>query len=105
MRARLCTVPGDGRGRGPAVSQGVPRDEADGQGRLAGFDVSVANPARMWNYWVGGKDHFAADRKAAEEVLEVLPSMPVISRLTRSFLIDAVHQLAVGPGIRQFLDI
>jgi hypothetical protein len=84
----------------------MPREGFEGgQGRVAGFDVSVANPARMWNYWVGGKDHFAADRKAAGEVLDVLPSMPVIARLTRSFLVDAVDQLAAGHGIRQFLDI
>jgi hypothetical protein len=88
------------------VPQHLPQDGIDGgQGRLAAFDVSVANPARMWNYWVGGKDHFAADRKAAEEVLEALPSMPVLARLTRLFLIDAVHQLAADNGIRQFLDI
>jgi hypothetical protein len=88
------------------VSEGLPRDRISGdRDRLAGFDTSVANPARMWDYWVGGKDNFAADRKAAEEVMEALPSMPVLARLTRLFLIDAVHQLAAGYGIRQFLDI
>jgi S-adenosyl methyltransferase len=88
------------------VPESLPRGEVeDGRDRLVDFDVSVANPARMWNYWVGGKDHFAADRKAADTVLEVLPSMPVLARLTRSFLISAVHQLAADCGIRQFLDI
>jgi hypothetical protein len=53
----------------------------------------------------GGKDNFAADREAAERVLEVMPSMPVVARLARRFLIGAVHQLAAGHGIRQFLDI
>jgi hypothetical protein len=54
---------------------------------------------------VGGKDYFAADRQAAEQVLEVMPSLPVIARLARRFLIDAVHRLASGYGVRQFLDI
>jgi hypothetical protein len=89
------------------VPQPLRRDGIDDgqEDRLAGFDVSVANPARMWNYWVGGKDNFAADRKATEKILEALPSMPVLARLTRLFLIDAVRQLAAERGIRQFLDI
>ena len=69
------------------------------------FDPGVANPARVWNYWVGGKDHFAADREAAKMVLELLPHMMLLAQLTRRFLIDTVHQLAAGYGIRQFLDI
>jgi S-adenosyl methyltransferase len=72
---------------------------------LPSFDPTVPNPARMWNYWLGGKDNFAADRKLAERVLEVMPSMPLIARAARLFLIDAVHQLAAGHDIRQFLDI
>src|SRR5947208_15570582 len=59
----------------------------------------------MWTYWLGGKDNFAADRQAAERVLEVMPSLPLIARAARLFLIDAVHQLAAEHGIRQFLDI
>jgi O-methyltransferase involved in polyketide biosynthesis len=65
----------------------------------------VANPARIWNYWLGGKDNFAADREAAEKVLEVIPSMRLLARLARQQLIDAVGQLASEFGIRQFLDI
>ena len=59
----------------------------------------------MWNYWLGGKDNFAADRELAERVLEAMPSMPLIARAARLFLIDAVHQLAAEHGVRQFLDI
>ena len=59
----------------------------------------------MWNYWLGGKDNFAADRDAAERVLEVMPSLPMIARAARLFLIDVVHQPAAGHGVRQFLDI
>jgi O-methyltransferase involved in polyketide biosynthesis len=88
------------------VTQSTPKGRAVGaESRLPSFDPSVPNPARMWNYWLGGKDNFAADREAAEQILQVMPSMPVIARAARLFLIDAVHQLAVGYGIRQFLDI
>jgi O-methyltransferase involved in polyketide biosynthesis len=73
--------------------------------QLPPFDPGVPNPARMWNYWLGGKDNFAADRELAERVLEVMPSMPLIARAARLFLIDAAHQLAAEHGIRQFLDI
>jgi O-methyltransferase involved in polyketide biosynthesis len=91
---------------GVAVTQSTPKGRAVGaESRLPSFDPSVPNPARMWNYWLGGKDNFAADREAAEQILQVMPSMPVIARAARLFLIDAVHQLAVGYGIRQFLDI
>jgi O-methyltransferase involved in polyketide biosynthesis len=86
------------------VTQGTPPARTDGS-KLPPFDPSVPNPARMWNYWLGGKDNFAADRQAAERVLEVMPSLPLIARAARLFLIDAVHQLATGHGIRQFLDI
>ncbi len=69
------------------------------------FDTSVANPARIWNYWLGGKDHFEADREAAEKIIEVMPSMPLLARLARRQLIDTVRLLAGTHGIRQFLDI
>lgn len=83
-----------------------PDDEArDLTESLRGFDITVPSPARMWNYWVGGKDHFAADRKAAEQVLAAMPSLPAIARSVRAFLTDIVHSLAADYGIRQFLDI
>jgi S-adenosyl methyltransferase len=88
------------------VTQPKPRRRAVGdEPRLPSFDPSVPNPARMWNYWLGGKDNFAADRAAAQHLLEAMPSMPMIARAARLFLIDAVSQLAAGFGIRQFLDI
>jgi|HubBroStandDraft_6_1064221.scaffolds.fasta_scaffold11439_4 O-methyltransferase involved in polyketide biosynthesis len=92
-------------GREP-VTQSTPHGgTASGRGGLPSFDPGVPNPARMWNYWLGGKDNFAADREAAQRVLQVMPSMPLIARAARLFLIDAVYQLADGYGIRQFLDI
>jgi hypothetical protein len=86
------------------VTQGTPPARTDGS-KPPSFDPSVPNPARMWNYWLGGKDNFAADRVAAERVLEAMPSLPLIARAARLLLIDAVHQLAAEHGIRQFLDI
>jgi hypothetical protein len=70
-----------------------------------GFDTSVAHPARVWDYLLEGKDNFAADREAAEKVLQVMPIMGLVARAGRAFLAEAVHHLAAGPGIRQFLDI
>src|SRR5487761_1624386 len=79
-----------------------PADQTD---KLRGFDTSVPSPARMWNYWVGGKDHFAADREAADRVMAAMPSLPAVARSVRHFLIDVVHSLTVDYGIRHFLDI
>jgi hypothetical protein len=88
-----------------AVQSSAEEQDAGRAAGLPGFDVTVANPARMWNYWVGGKDHFAVDREAAKTVQEAMPSLPLIAQLVRRFLINAVHTLAADHGIRQFLDI
>jgi hypothetical protein len=84
------------------MAQGAPQE----QRAAAGFtpDRTVPNPARMWNFWVGGKDNFEADRALAEQFGQVVPQMPLIARLTRGFIADSVSQL-VAAGIRQFLDI
>jgi len=47
------------------------------------FDTSVAHPARIYDYWLGGKDNFAADRLAAEEVLAVMPAIAQVARSVR----------------------
>jgi hypothetical protein len=69
------------------------------------FDTTVAHPARVWDYWLGGKDNFAADREAGERVIAAMPTMEAVARAGRAFLASAVHYLAAGMGIRQFLDI
>jgi S-adenosyl methyltransferase len=69
------------------------------------FDVSVPSPARVWNYWVGGKDNYESDRAAAAQILAHVPTLPVGARLARKFLIGAVEYLITGYGVRQFLDI
>jgi SAM-dependent methyltransferase len=70
-----------------------------------GFDISVAHPARVYDYWLGGKDHFEPDRIVAEEVIAVRPSIIRDIRANRAFLGRAVRFLAGEAGIRQFLDI
>jgi O-methyltransferase involved in polyketide biosynthesis len=70
-----------------------------------GFDPSIPSPARVWNYWVGGRDNFAADRAVAERVLDVLPEVAVVARMTRGYLARSVESLVAEHGIRQFLDI
>jgi hypothetical protein len=69
------------------------------------IDTSVAHPARVYDYWLGGKDNFAADREAAERVLAVTPGLRFRVRANRAFLARAVRYLAAEAGIRQFLDI
>jgi trans-aconitate methyltransferase len=61
--------------------------------------------ARIWNYWVGGKDHYAADREAGDAVAEIVPGIVEAARATRAFLVRAVTHFVTEAGIRQFLDI
>jgi len=79
-------------------------DEDEEATRFRGFDTSVPHPARIYDYWLGGKDNFAADRQAAEQILAAMPFMRELSRANRMFLATAVHYL-VQAGVRQFLDI
>ncbi len=69
------------------------------------IDTSVPHIARIYDYWLGGKDNFAADRRVAEQVLEVAPGVVENVRANRAFLGRVVRHLAGQEGIRQFLDI
>ncbi len=69
------------------------------------IDTSVAHPARVYDYWLGGKDNFAADREAAEKVLAATPGLRSRVRANRAFLARSVRYLVTDRGIRQFLDI
>jgi hypothetical protein len=85
---------------------GVAEDSSGSTGAVPpGVDTSVANSARVWNYWLGGKDNYAVDREAGDHVLTALPIMGVLAREDRAFLGRAVRYLAGEEGIRQFLDI
>jgi hypothetical protein len=68
------------------------------------IDISVAHPARMYDYYLGGKTHFAADRAAADRVLAILPEGRDMAIANRAFLARAARFLA-REGITQFLDI
>jgi S-adenosyl methyltransferase len=70
-----------------------------------GLDTSVAHSARVWNYWLGGKDNYKADRAVADEIAGVFPGIVDGARQVRGFLFRAVRYLVAEAGIRQFLDI
>jgi S-adenosyl methyltransferase len=73
--------------------------------RVTEIDPSKAHIARVYNYWLGGKDHYAADEEAAEQVIASYPNIRTSVRAQRAFLGRAVHFLTADVGIRQFLDI
>ncbi|HEU5428199.1 MAG TPA: SAM-dependent methyltransferase [Actinocrinis sp.] len=68
------------------------------------IDTATAHPARMYDYYLGGKDNYQVDRDAAEEVMAIMPQTRMAARANRSFLGRAVRHLA-RLGVRQFLDI
>ena len=72
---------------------------------LRDIDASVPHSARIWNYWLGGKDNFAADRAAGDEFLAVYPGHRDKARAVRHFLARTVRYLVVEAGVRQFLDV
>ena len=70
-----------------------------------GIDTSVPHSARIWNYWLGGKDNYAVDREAGDQYRAIFPGITDVARSSRAFLTRAVRYLAGEAGIRQFLDI
>ena len=72
---------------------------------IAGFEPAVAHPARVYNVWLGGKDHFAPDRDAAQKVAGCRPQVVAGARANRQFLGRVVRYLAGSRGVGQFLDI
>jgi S-adenosyl methyltransferase len=73
--------------------------------KLAPIDTTVPNVARVWNYLVGGRDNFDADRRAAKQLVAVAPVMADVAPASRAFLRRVVRYLAGEAGVRQFLDI
>ncbi len=69
------------------------------------IDTSVAHPARVYDYWLGGKDNFAPDRAMGDAIMAAVPTIKLMARANREFLGRAVRFLAREAGIRQFLDI
>ena len=72
---------------------------------VPGFDPAVAHPARVYNVWLGGKDHYAPDRAAAQRVVECRPQVVAGARANRQFLGRVVRFLAGKQGVSQFLDV
>ena len=74
-------------------------------GSPTGIDVSVPHPARVYDYWLGGKDNFEADRRAGDAGYAVFPGVLQSVRANRAFLARVVRHLVTEAGVRQFLDI
>jgi SAM-dependent methyltransferase len=81
------------------------RDVPERPGEPPSFDTEVAHSARIYDYWLGGKDNYAADREAAQRVIAANPNILPGVRANRAFLRRAVEYLAGEAGVRQFLDI
>ncbi|MFC9975561.1 SAM-dependent methyltransferase [Spirillospora sp. NPDC127200] len=71
----------------------------------APIDTSVPHSARIWNYWLGGKDNYPADRAAGDAFLKIFPGMAAGARASRGFLARTIRYLAAEAGMRQFLDV
>jgi hypothetical protein len=68
------------------------------------LDTTVPNMARVYNHWLGGKDHFAADRAEAQRLVKLYPPLPALARENRAFLLKAAGW-AARQGIGQFIDL
>jgi hypothetical protein len=88
----------------PYPAPALPLQAAAGGGPGC-IDTTVAHPARRYNYWLGGKDHFAADRASGDAIAEAFPGVRIAAFANRRFLHRVVRYLAAEAGIRQFLDI
>jgi hypothetical protein len=90
----------------PGTRQASITPMSDQTGTTApGFDTQHAHSARVYNYWLGGKDNFAADREAGDQAIAANPGIVTDVRANRAFLARAVRFLAADRGVRQFLDI
>ena len=82
-----------------------PRRGTNPAGKDARIVTQTAHSARIYNYWLGGKDNFPVDREAAEAAIAANPGIVEDVRANRAFLARAVRSLVTDAGIRQFLDI
>lgn len=79
------------------------RDESGA--RTNPIRTNVSHSARIWNYWLGGKDHYEVDEEVGDQILGFVPELPRSAIADRRFLARSVRYLAQEAGIRQFLDI
>lgn len=89
--------------RSPA--HGEPGPERPDDSAKTGIDTTVPHSARIWNYWLGGKDNYAVDRAAGDQFSAIFPRIVDIARADRAFLGRLVRFLAGEAGVRQFLDV
>jgi hypothetical protein len=75
------------------------------QSLLDQIDTARPSVARMYDYYLGGRDNYVVDREAADQMMVAVPESKEMVRANRAFLVRAVHHLAAEMGIRQFLDI
>ncbi|PZT73569.1 MULTISPECIES: SAM-dependent methyltransferase [unclassified Streptomyces] len=80
-------------------------DGRDSRMPVDGIDTSTPHSARVWNYWLGGKDNYEVDRRLGATMEELYPQIIDIARASRAFQARAVRYLAGEAGIRQFLDL
>ena len=97
--------PNDTAGPGTAGPGTAETSTAEAGTAGTGIDTTVPHSARIWNYWLGGKDNYAVDREAGDQYKEIFPGIAVVARTSRGFLTRAVRYLAQEAGLRQFLDI
>ncbi|MFD0773705.1 SAM-dependent methyltransferase [Streptomonospora algeriensis] len=83
----------------------TPSPEPERGSAPTSIDTSVPHSARVWNYWLGGKDNYAADREAGDQFLQRFPQVPAFARQGRGFLMRAITYLVREAGVRQFLDL
>ncbi len=84
-------------------SELVPEEPDDTAGTA--IDTSVPHSARIWNYWLGGKDNYAVDREAGDQFSAIFSQIVDIARADRDFLGRVIRFLAAEAGVRQFLDV
>lgn len=69
------------------------------------IDTTVPHSARIWNYWLGGKDNYAIDQRVGDEILQIFPEVGYLARAVRGFLGRVVTHLVNEAGVRQIIDI
>jgi hypothetical protein len=92
------------------VGSAEPEDDAVTEEAVGGepnppLDTSIPQTARIWNYWLGGKDNFAVDRAVGDQIRAAFPDIAENAKASRAFLVRAVTYVTAEAGIRQFLDV
>src|SRR5689334_2176961 len=94
-----------GQPNGQRVRDRDSQRDSQREGLLDAIDTTVAQPARRYNYWLGGKDNFAVDRESGDLIAKTFPTIRTAAIENRRFLQRATQFLAAEMGVRQFLDI